>query len=239
MGGTSVAACDLWALSNNPAGTAWLKGAGGGIGFENRYLIQELAYQQLGCVLASIAGSFGLFASRYGNDQYSEVTAGLSYARKFGKYFSAGLKIDYQLIHIADDYGNRNLVTCEIGLIYKADKNLIIGIHFVNPVPVTITAYPPEQLPLLICTGLSYRFSDKFLTSIEAEKDLENPLVLRAGAEYRLAGPACARIGISTNPMSFTFGFGLKFGKLQFDMASGYHQMLGLSPSGSLTYSFK
>ena len=122
---------------------------------------------------------------------------------------------------------------------YHAGKRLSVGVQLVNPVPVMVIRQPPERLPAIICIGLSYHFSDDFHTAFEAEKDFENPLILRVGAEYRIVRPASIRIGISTAPSSFTFGFGLEFGKLKLDVASGYHQALGFSPAGSLTYSFK
>ena len=239
LGGTSVAQCDFWSLCNNQAGTAWLMGVSAGLSFENRFLLKEIMYEQLGFALPLKAGTFGLIVHRFGNNQYSELKAGLSYARKFGKHFSVGVQLDYLRIQIMDGYGNKNLLSCEIGLMYHADKHLSLGVQLLNPVPVKITEHPLEQLPSTICIGLSYRFSDNFLTAVEAEKDLENPLTVRAGAEYHFAGPAFARIGISTSPGSFTFGFGLEFGKLKFDIASGYHQALGFSPSGSIVYSFK
>lgn len=239
MGGTSVSLCDFWSLCNNQAGTAWLKSVSAGLSFENRFLLKELIYEQLGFAIPSKAGTFGLFVNRFGNNQYSELKAGLSYARKFGKHFSVGVQLDYLLIHIENDYGSKNLLSCEIGLMYQADQRLSIGVQIINPVPVKITVHPAEQLPSIICLGISYRFSDNFLTAIEAEKDLENPLMVRAGAEYHFARPVYARLGISTSPMSFSFGFGLEFGKIKFDMASGYHQALGFSPSASIVYSFK
>ena len=238
MGGTSVSLYDLWSLSNNQAGAAWFKGGSAGIGFENRFLLRDLMYEQLALAMAWKAGTFGIFVSRFGNNQYNELKAGLSYARKFGKHFSMGIQLDYLRIHVMDEYGNKNLLSSEIGLMYHADQHLSIGVQVLNPVPVKITVHPVEQLPSIICIGLSYRFSDSFLTAFEAEKDLENPVTFRTGAEYHFVKSAYARIGISTSPVSFTFGFGLEFGKLKLDMASGYHQALGFSPSGSMVYSF-
>ena len=239
MGGTSAASSDFWSLANNQAGAAWLTGVNAGFSFENRFLLKELMYEQVGFALPLKPGTFGVLVNRFGNNQYSELKAGLSFARAFGKHFSIGVQLDYLRIHVMDDYGNRNLISCEIGLMYQADRHLNIGVQVLNPVPVKITANPVELLPSIICLGLSYRFSDDFITAIEAEKDLEHPPVFRAGAEYHFARPAYARVGISTNPMSFTFGFGLEFGKLKLDIASGYHQALGFSPSGSVIYSFK
>ena len=238
MGGTSVSQCDLWSLSNNQAGAAWLKGGGAGLGSENRFLLADLTFEQLGLAVAWKAGTFGLFISRLGNNQYNELKAGLSYARKFGKHFSAGVQLDYLRIHIMDDYGNKSLVSCEIGLQYHADRHLIIGVQLVNPVPIKITEYPSELLPSTLCAGLSYLFSDAFLVNIEVEKDLLNKPLYRFGTEYHFAKPMYARIGLSANPMAFSFGFGLEFGKLTIDIASGYHQALGFSPAGSIIYSF-
>ena len=77
-----------------------------------------------------------------------------------------------------------------------------------------------------------------FGVNIEVEKDLLNKPLFRAGTEYNFAKPMYARIGLSVNPMAFSFGFGLEFGKLTIDIASGYHQALGFSPAGSIIYSF-
>jgi hypothetical protein len=239
MGGSSVTLTDFWSLGNNQAGAAWIKSFTAGFGFENRFLVKELMYEQLGVALPLKVGTIGMLVNRFGNSQYNELKAGLSFARKFGKHFSVGIQLDYLRIHVADDYGSKNLVSCEIGLLYHADRHLSIGMQLLNPVPVKITEHPLELLPSIICLGLSYCFSDNFLMAIETEKDLENPIILRAGAEYHFARPAYARIGISTSPMSFTFGCGLEFGRLKFDMASGYQQALGFSPSGSIVYSFK
>jgi hypothetical protein len=238
MGSTSVAQYDLWSLGNNQAGAAWLKGGSAGMSFENRFLLKELMFEQFACAMSWKAGTFGLIVNRFGNDQYNELKAGFSYARKFGKCFSAGIQIGYLRFHLADAYGSKNLVSCEIGLMYRADRHLTIGVQVVNPVPVLITEKPRELLPATICAGLSWKFSDTFLANAEVEKDLLHKPVFRAGTEYHFTKPAFARIGVSANPFAFSFGFGLEFGKLTIDMASGYHQALGFSPAGSVVYSF-
>jgi hypothetical protein len=92
---------------------------------------------------------------------------------------------------------------------------------------------------MVMCIGVAYRFSADFISTLEAEKDLDHPVIVRAGAEYRVARPAHIRIGMSTSPVSFTFGAGLEFGRFRFDLASAYHQALGFSPAGSLLYSFR
>jgi len=86
---------------------------------------------------------------------------------------------------------------------------------------------------------MSYTFSPAFLAVIEAEKDMNSKLIIKAGAEYHFARSFFARLGISTNPTLFTFGFGLEFGRFTLDFSSGYHPVLGFTPSGSLIFSFQ
>jgi len=236
MGGTSVALSDLWSAGNNQAGMAWLKGFCAGIGMENHFLLKELNREQFALCLPMKTGSFGLVLTNFGNSAYGEIKAGFSYARKLGRNFAAALQLDYLRIHQCSDYGNRNLASCEIGLMYRAGSRLTLGLQLVNPVPVRITRHPPETLPAVMCFGMTWRFSDNFLLSAEAEKDLEHPLRIRTGAEYRVAKPAHARIGFATAPLILTFGFGLQFGRFTVDAASGYHQALGFSPALTICY---
>jgi len=239
MGSATVAISDFWSVFNNPAGISWGKGIKAGFSFENRYLLKELSYKIIGLTLPLKAGTLGIVASQYGYSNYSEMKAGLSFSRKFGKYFSAAVQLDYFRIQIAESYGNKNLLSFEIGLLYKANRNISFGLHLLNPVPVKVSAHPAEHLPLTVRLGIAYTFSDAFVAILEAEKDLINKPIIKAGAEYHFAKSFSARIGISTNPTIFTFGFGLEFGRFCLDFASGYHPVLGFTPSGSLIFSFQ
>ena len=68
------------------------------------------------------------------------------------------------------------------------------------------------------------------------EKDLEFKSVFRTGVEYHVVDPIFIRCGISNNPSMCSFGFGLRQGLWQFDIASSYHQDLGFSPQVSLLF---
>ena len=239
MSGAAVASIDLWSLRNNQAGLAWLDAVSAGLAFENRFLLAEISLQDVGVVVPFNFGTIGISVKRYGNKLCNELQGGLAFARKFGKRFSMGIEFDYLRFHLDGDYGNRNLVSCQIGMIYQPDKKITLGVHIVNPIPVKITETPAEYLPSSISAGLAWHLSGAFLVMAEVEKDLMNLPVFRAGAEYHFSRPLFARIGISTNPVAFSFGFGVETGRLTIDFASGYHPSLGFSPSCSLSYSFK
>jgi hypothetical protein len=239
MGGCSVAVGGFWSVCNNQAGAAWLREGSAGLSFENRFLLRELMYEDIGLAVPVKAGTFSITVHRFGTAQYNEMKAGLGYSRKFGGHFSAGVQLDYLRIHIGEGYGNKNLVSCEAGLMYRADRRLTVGLHFLNPVPVKITDHPAEQLPSVFCTALSYSFSESFLAPVEAEKDIAPPPVFRAGAEYRILHSFRTMLGISTGPAAFSFGFGLESGRLDIELASEYHPSLGFSPAGSVVSFFK
>ncbi len=239
MGGCSIAMSDLWSVQNNPAGTAWLKKFSVGISFSDKFLLKELSQASFGVVIPVKAGTFGLSLFRFGSKTYNEIKVGLTFARKFGNHFSAGVMLDYQRIGLSEIYGSKSLFSFEAGVNYRADKHICIGLHLVNPVPVKVIKSPQESLPTLIRLGLVYEFSDTFLVCLEAEKDLQHPPVFRFGAEYHFVKPSFIRIGIATNPMVFSFGFGIMIGGISLDIASEYHQILGFSPGGSLMWSGK
>jgi hypothetical protein len=239
MCGTAVASCDFWSLRNNQAGLAWLKSVTAGLAYENRFLLADISMQDVGAAIPFRFGTVGISIARNGNNLYNELHGGIAYARKFGKAFSMGVQFDYGRLHLAGDYGSKSYISCQIGMIYRPDRQFTLGVHILNPVPVKIIDQPGEYLPAGITLGLAWELSDAFLTTIEIEKDLLNLPVFRGGAEYHFSKPLYARIGLSTNPVSFSFGFGIETGRFAFDFASGYHPLLGFSPSGSLVYSFK
>jgi len=238
MGTASVTLTDFWSVFNNQAANAWTTKLSAGIGIENHYMIKELSHETIGITIPFRPGNFGVIVTHSGTSLLSEIKAGISFSRKFGKYFSAGVQFDYLRIQIAEGYGSKNLISFEIGLLYKVTRNMYLGFHITNPVPVKITEYPGEYLPTVIRLGLSYSFSSSFLAIMELEKDLTNKPVFKAGAEYIFVKPVCARIGISTNPTLITFGFGLEFNRFNLDLAGGYHPVLGFTPALSVSYAF-
>ncbi|NQV03651.1 MAG: hypothetical protein HQ542_13465 [Bacteroidia bacterium] len=216
----------------------WQDGWQTGLYAENRFLMKELCFEALALSWSGQPGAFGLVLSYHGFHLYNEFKAGIAYARKFGKRFSTGVQLNYLRIQIAEGYGSRGVVSCEIGLMYKPDPTWTIGMQVCNPIPVKLSGHPDERLPLLFRLGASYNLSGKVLILLEGEKDLEHPLVVRSGMEVHLARQIYGRIGVLSNPFTVTGGIGLSLGKLTVDIATGYHMVLGLSPSISIRYLF-
>jgi hypothetical protein len=200
--------------------------------------VKELSLKALGVELPVNTGTFGLSFQEFGFSLYNEMRTGLAFGKKFGKAFSAGVQLDYLRIHLGEDLGTKNLFTFEIGVQYRISHNLSFGVHFYNPISVKLLSWQNERIPSVINLGFSWKFSEGFITAIEAEKDIQLKPVFKAGLEYHFVKPVYVRIGLLTNSTMFTFGFGVESGQVRFDFSSSYHLVLGYSPQASLVYTF-
>lgn len=238
MGFASVTLADGWSPANNPAASAFTDRITLAIGGYNRFLLKELSSEQFSLSVPAGSGAFGLCATGTGFSSYREVNAEVTYGRRFGKEFAAGIGIGILQIRQSDDYGGTTRPVCSAGLLWLASRELTLGLQLLNPVPVKLSQSGRETLPPTLCAGLSWRFVPAFQVIAEVEKDLADKPVLRIGAEYAAGKAACIRAGFGTGPVLFSFGCGFTVGRLTIDAAGWYHQLLGFSPSASLTFTF-
>jgi len=238
LGRASVAIPGVWSVFTNQAGLIWEQGWQAGLFAENRFLMKELCYEAVALNWSGRPGAFGLSISYHGFQLYNEFKAGITYARKFGKRFSTGVQINYLKIQIAEGYGSKGAISCEIGMMYKPDRSWTIGIQICNPIPVNLSGPPDERLPILFRLGAGYNIAGKVLILVEGEKEVEHPVGLKSGLEVRLTRSVSGRVGILTDPFMVTGGMGFSIGRLVVDIATGYHMTLGFSPSISIGYYF-
>ncbi len=237
LGGVSATQADAWSAANNPAGTAFLPSVCISAGAENRFLLRELTGQWLAAALPLGNGAFGCSVTRMGDNRYNELHAGISYALKLARKFSAGIRITWLRTHSGSGYGNRHGFSFETGLLCNAARNLTLGVHVLNPIAWRPGPRTPDILPAAICLGAGCRIAKDFRISTEAVKEEDHPLSLRAGVEYQPVPMVAIRAGAGGAPLSFSFGAGLSLGRLTVDLASRYHPVLGFSPVVSLSYS--
>jgi hypothetical protein len=249
LGNASSALNDFWSVHNNQAGLGSINNLSAGIYYENRFLVQELSLKAVSFVLPTKSGNFGFNFNSFGYVNYNEMKAGLAYGRKFGKIFSAGVQLDYLRTHIAENYGNKDVFTFEIGIQTELSNQLTIGAHVFNPIRVKIQSETDDRVPAVFKLGISYDVSEKLLIALETEKDSDFKPLIRGGIEYKIIEMAFVRIGYSTLPSTsgsdsfsiasvYSFGFGLNIGKFVLDLSSSWHQTLGWSPMVSLNYIF-
>lgn len=241
MGGASVANVDFWGVFNNPAVNAYIRDISAGAYFENRYLLKELSYRGLGVVLPVAQNdAFALNVQQFGYAQYLESKVGLAYSKKFGESFSAGLQFDYLNTFIGEGIGNKHSFTFEFGLFSRFNKKLSLGFMAYNPARMKLTDYNGynDYIPVILKLGARYEFSERISAISEVEKDIYRDFVMRFGLDYKLTDFLYVRGGLSTGVVAYSFGVGLDYNNIKFDISTSVHQVLGPSPQISLMYSF-
>lgn len=238
MGGASATLTDIWSAQYNQAGLGFLRAAGAGVSYENRFLVKELSIRGGVAALPIKAGTFGLCITNFGYSQYNENKYSLSFAKAFGEKFSIGIALDYLSTHIAEGYGTKGNAIAEVGILSKPLKGLTVAAHVYNPTRSKLASYDDERIPTIIKIGGSYAFSTKLLVAVETEKDIQQKAQFKGGIEYLPVKELYLRIGVSTDPVLTSFGFGLHLKQFDIDLSANYHQTLGISPQLSLSYSF-
>ena len=238
LGGSSVTLNDEWAVHNNPAGMALSQGSSVAASYENNFFTGNLGYRSIAATFTRNSGAFGLRALQTGDKYLNYLLTGVAYARKLGQDFSAGVQLNAARTSIGEGYGTKYLATFELGILFKLQNKLVFGAHLFNPILTRLSTFADERLPALMEAGLCYSYSENFLAIAQVRKQTNHPLEYLGGLEYRILKLNAVRVGFSTNPFRYTFGYGLHINQLTFDVGSSYHSALGFSASASCQYSF-
>lgn len=236
MAGVNATLSDVWSANNNQAGLAFVEDLSAGLYYENRFLLKETSYKAGAFVLPTKTGAFGLSIASFGFTEFMETRAGLSYGLKFSERFAVGVQMNYLRTSLTQEFGSKNSVTGAVGLIGKLNDEITIGAHVYNPNRSKLAEYDNERIPTVMKLGMDYRFSEKLMIVVETEKDIDFDAIVKFGVEYQFMDILYVRGGISNNPTSSAFGFGLIMKNFILEASSSFHQTLGMTPGISLIY---
>lgn len=239
MGFTGLCNKNIYSAFNNTAASPFLSEIGLSFYASNRFLLGDV--NQLSAALVFPNTKSSCFSGTFNFDGYSnynESTLGFAYARKFGKYISGGLKLNYHRLFILDN-GSTNLVSFNTDLLVHPTEKLFIGIHIANPVKQKLNKGLKETFNSLFAFGVAYNANDKLQLNLEAHKNFHYPLSLKFGMDYKIHQMFSLRLGMASAPLLFTGGVGLQLKAFTLDLASTWNLKLGYSPQLSLGYVFK
>ncbi len=237
MGGTGLNFYDVNAAFLNQAGLANVEYPMAIAVAERRFLNSPI--QSLGGAIAypTDFGTFGLTLQNFGIAEFNEQKVGLAYARKLLDNFRLGIQFDFLNTQI-QDYGSKGILTFEIGLQIDLLPDLQLGLHAYSPMQVELIE--GELIPTIYSVGVAYLASEKVTVNAELMKDIDYPVRFRAGVEYQMLEQFYFRVGMASAPTLVTLGVGIALEKgLTIDIASTYHQFLGISPSIAILYNFR
>lgn len=228
---------DIWSIYHNQAGLGYIEGPTAAVFYENKFLISNFAYAGFAGALPLGNGTIGVSYTNFGYSAYKESSIGLAYGMKLSEKFAVGVRLNYHSIRIdADGYGNKGALTADVGFRLQVSERVSLAAHLANPTRTKLNDFDDERIPTIIRFGAGYEISDDLLATAEVEKDIDMNPIFRAGIEYQPADILFLRVGASSNPGLFAFGFGLNFDAFKVDLSTTYHSVLGYSPQIALTY---
>ena len=233
LGNANLAFQDIYSGFNNQAGLAHLDNFSAATFIENRFLLKELQIAAFNFAKPTKSGTWGLAMQYFGFSDYNEQKIGLNYSRILFDKLAIGGQFDFLNTRI-NEYGSAAAITFELGLQYQILDNLIMGIHIFNPVRAKIGT---NSLPSIIQIGLSYQAGKYINISGSIEKNTSLPYNIRFGLEYNLQEKIQIRAGVNSNPNRLSFGIGYQINRIQLNVATSYHDVLGFSPAFGLSFS--
>ncbi len=226
MSGSGVIISDIWSSYHNQAGLADLSGLSAGLYYSNIFNMSDL--KDIAFAVSMPTEKYGSagFNYSYNGSEFSNFSKfGLAYAKRLGKRITAGIQIDY-LRFAQLNYGNTGTAVGEIGFIAEPIENFYLGAHVFNPWRAKFSG-TDDYLNSILRIGAGYYFSEKVIVTIETEKDIDKPIVFRAGTEYNVIPGLYLRAGINLNPVKYSFGLGYKYKGVTLDVAYINHNILG------------
>jgi hypothetical protein len=237
LGDIRTVLIDEYAIFNNQAAAVFNNSGSVAASTMRKFMLSDLHYSSIGASIPFEKNNcIGLVASYNGFDQYNQTKAGINYSRLISDRVSIGAQFDYLARNILE-YGTHQTMTFEVGALARVNSQLLFGVHLFNPIRANSGYYADAKYPSYLALGIAYQPSKSFLICAETENNYFTSNMYKIGVEYKPSQNIYFRGGVNNNNLSF--GLGMKFRSLQFDICSAYHQYLGISPSGSLIYTFK
>ena len=240
LANASVTLNDVWAHVNNPAALIGLQKQSFGISYHNRFGLKELQSQGIVYALPIRKVVLSAGSQIYGYQQFRTYKNGLGVALCLSEKVTMGIQLNHQLTRLNENYGSSSALTGEFGLRVKFSERIHFGFSALNIGRTSISTNVNERLASALRLGMNYRISDQLVLLSELEKNVIHPLQVKFAAEYKPTSKWFFRGGISTAPLAFSFGVGGRFkDRMQLDLGTAYHQLLGWSPHVSFQFDLK
>lgn len=236
MGNVSSCQADVFSSIQNIAKLSANEKAAVGLSVKNSFLIKELQRSSIAIKTPLFSGGFGIRYYRYGYRYYNENQFEIAYAHNLGDSFSMGLRFNWLLIKFGEKQRKEQSIYPSIGINYSVNEKLQIGFILSNLSLNKIGNYSPSSYSSYFLIGLAYLLNSRFRLHFESTLFLEKEPGVSMGLEYQIGERFFLRTGVNSIDSTISFGFGFKFQKWEADLASSFHNSLGLSPAISLRY---
>ena len=156
----------------------------------------------------------------------------LGYKHSFAG-FHFGAIVNYNHVAIGGGYGSAGALGIDVGLAAPIITDLWIGAKATNINQPEYGSLNNEKLPRELSIGLSYQLSDIALFTSDVVKDVQFPISYRSGLEITIIEGLVGRAGFTTDPLTFSGGFGYhgEFWAVNVAVQRHENRVLGYSPA--------
>lgn len=216
-----------WALFANPALLNSDKTVLGFYGLRNYGFAEITDMSATGSVPTKL-GVVALGFHRYGDNLFSETRARFGYKNDW-KMLHFGVVANYNHISFGGSYGSGGALGLDIGIAAELAENLWLGARSTN---VNHPEYEniEEELAREIALGFSYELNELAILVFDIVKDVRFPVSYRGGLEIAVIEDLKGRVGVTTEPLSYSLGFGYGKDRWGVNFAVQKHELLGFSP---------
>lgn len=181
-------------------------------------------------------GTAGFGLHRFGFELFNETRLHLAYKNSFEQFFY-GVVLNYSTINQGDEYGSSAAFGINAGIAAEIIPDLWIAARATN-INQPLYRNSEEELPRDLALGFSMKPVPLILYTLDVVKDVQFPASVRSGIEVQPVPRFFGRAGFTTEPTSYTLGFGYEPELFRFNIAVQQHDVLGLSPSVDLQIAF-
>lgn len=218
-----------WALFGNPA---TLSANNLQVGF---YGLRYYGFPEITDIStnATIPIKFGAAAvgfSRFGDDLFSEtnIRAGFNYQNQ---RVNIGIAVHYNHLAFGGEYGSGGAIGINAGVFFQVTDDFYLGSKVRNlNKPSYDFDVDEEDLANGLSVGFSYRMEERAQLYLDVVKDVRFPVSYRGGVEIEIVESIFGRVGVTTEPVTYSFGFGYQHNKFDINLAVQQHEILGMSP---------
>lgn len=181
-------------------------------------------------------GTVGAGVHRYGFDLFNESRIRIGYKNSYRNFYY-GAVLNYSHIAQGGGYGSAGALGVDAGIGASIFERFWIGARATN---INQPEYGDgdvdvgEALPRELAIGFSCRLSDTALFASDLVKDVRFPVSYRGGVEVFIFDRFAGRAGITTEPTTFSLGFGYSAGFWSINLVAQNHEELGVSPGFDL-----
>ena len=228
---------DPWLVCHNPAGLASLSVSKGALCFvPAQFGLRELRSATAVAGLPTSVINMGIMLDDYGSALYRESTLVFGAGRTIADGVAVGMSLNLGLVAI-ERYGSALRSSIDLGVSWQVIENFRLAYVWRNVTGARL-GLAEEPLPESHTMGFTFVPHRSALVTLDLEKDIRVPFVIRAGIELHVLEYLSLRCGSSNDPEMLTAGVGVRLSRWECSYALRSHHQLGITHAIGLSYEF-